>query len=356
MVPGQSHRLSPGAPHFLYFCVKCLLSSLLMETTKETELCFPEFLNTSCRKPKHTYSEAVLIYIVMPVTSVVTVILNLLVIVSISHFKQLHTATNFLILSLAFSDFIVGVLMCFHIFITDGCWALGDIVCVAFSVFDFTGTSASVGTMVLISIDRYVAICEPLHYSSKITVTKVTVCICLCWVFSFLYNCLLIHDNLDQLDRYISCFGECIIVVDHIAGVADIIITFFAPVTVIIVLYMRVFMVAVSQARAMRSHITSVTHSRTMFAKKSELKAARTLGVVIVVFLTCLCPYFISSLVGESSLFTVSSVPLQNWLLSFNSCLNPIIYAFCSPWYRKSVKLIFTFKILEPDSCEANVF
>ncbi|KAM6934588.1 uncharacterized protein FYW49_000871 [Xenentodon cancila] len=35
----------------------------------------------------------------------------------------------------------------------------------------------------------------------------------------------------------------------------DLIMTFIFPVTVIVVLYMRVFVVAVSQARAMRSHI-----------------------------------------------------------------------------------------------------
>ncbi|XP_068602449.1 trace amine-associated receptor 13c-like [Brachionichthys hirsutus] len=327
----------------------------MMETMKEIELCFPELFNTSCRKPKHTHSEAVLIYILMPLTSVVTVILNLLVIISISHFKQLHTPTNLLLLSLACSDFFVGVLMCFHILIADGCWVLGDIMCALFSVFDFTCTSASVGTMVLISVDRYVAICDPLRYSTKITVRRVTTYICLCWVCSFLYDCLLIHDNLNQVDRYISCSGECVIVINQIAGVADIIMTFFAPVTAIIFLYMRVFVVAVSQARAMRSHITSVKMSGTVWAKKSELKAARTLGVVIVVFLTCFCPYFISSLLEDNSLFSVSSVPLQNWLLSFNSCLNPIIYTFCYPWYRKSVKLILTFKIFEPNSCEANV-
>ncbi|XP_068186168.1 trace amine-associated receptor 13c-like [Antennarius striatus] len=326
-----------------------------METQDETELCFPELFNTSCRRPKHPHSDAVLIYIVMPLTSLVTVILNLLVIISISHFKQLHTPTNLLLLSLACSDFFVGVLFCFHILISDGCWVLGAIMCTLYTILEFTTTSASVGTMVLISVDRYMAICDPLRYSTKINERRVTICICLCWVCSFLYNSVLIHDNLRQLDRYISCFGECVIVVNSFAGAADIFFTFFAPVTVIIVLYMRVFMVAVSQARAMRSHITSVTHSCTVSAKKSELKAARTLGVVIIMFLTCLCPYFISSLLGENSFFNATSVPLQSWLFYLNSCLNPVIYAFCYSWYRKSIKLIVTLKIFESDSCEARV-
>ncbi|XP_068184686.1 trace amine-associated receptor 13c-like [Antennarius striatus] len=326
-----------------------------METLKEIELCYPQLFNTSCLRPKHVPSEAVMIYILLSSISLITITLNLLVIISISYFKKLHTPTNLLLLSLAVSDFFVGILMSFQILLTTDCWFLGDLMCVAYSVLMYSTLSASVGTIVLISIDRYVAICDPLHYSSKITVRRVTICICLCWVCSIFYITLLMYNNMTQREKYISCIGECVIVINHIAGVADIILTCFAPVTVIIVLYMRVFVVAVSQARAMRSHVSDIKNSDNASAMKSKMKAARTLGVIIVVFLTCLCPYFISSLQSKDSFFNATSLPLENWLFSFNSCLNPVIYAFCYPWYRKSMKLIVTFKILEPDSCEANI-
>ncbi|XP_073330176.1 trace amine-associated receptor 13c-like [Pagrus major] len=329
----------------------------MMETLEETELCFPQLLNTSCRRAKRPHTEAVLIYILLSFISLLTATLNLLVIISISHFKQLHTPTNLLLLSLAVADCSMGLLMSFQILLTDGCWFLGDLMCALFGVLDFIITSASVGTMVLISADRYVAICDPLHYSTKIPVRVVTLCTCLCWVCSVLYNSLIMMDNLKKQGRYNSCAGECVIVIHYIAGVVDLILTFIGPVTVIVVLYMRVFVVAVSQARAMRSYITAVTlqSSETVSAKKSELKAARTLGVVVVVFLSCHCPYYCSSLVGQNTLFSVTSVPLETWLFYFNSCLNPVIYAFCYPWFRKSIKLIVTLKILQPDSCEANL-
>ncbi|XP_067371476.1 trace amine-associated receptor 13c-like [Channa argus] len=328
-----------------------------METLIEADLCFPELLNTSCRKPRRSHTEDVLIYIVLSFISLLTATLNLLVIISISHFKQLHTPTNLLLRSLAVSDFFVGLLMSFQILLTNGCWFLGDFMCTFYCTLDFVITSASVGTMVLISADRYIAICDPLHYSTKVTVRGVIHCTCLCWACSILYNILIMKDNFKQPGKYKSCSGQCVTVINYIAGIIDLFLTFIGPVTVIIVLYLRIFVVAVSHARAMKIQITVSTlqRSKVVHVKKSEIKAARTLGVVVVVFLTCLCPYYCSSLVGKNVLFGITSVPVETWLFYFNSCLNPVIYAFCYPWFLKSIKLIVTFKIFQPDSCEATI-
>uniref|UniRef100_A0A3Q1GXC9 G-protein coupled receptors family 1 profile domain-containing protein n=1 Tax=Acanthochromis polyacanthus TaxID=80966 RepID=A0A3Q1GXC9_9TELE len=264
---------------------------------------------------------------------------------------KLHTPTNLLLLSLAVSDFCVGLLMSFQIILTDGCWFLGDVLCTLYCALDYITTSASVGTMVLISVDRYVAICDPLHYHTKVTMRRANVCTCLCWACSILYNGVLLKDNLKQPGRYNSCSGECVVVLSYMMGVVDLIFTFIGPVSVIIVLYGRVFVVALSQARAIHSHTAAITlqGSETAHTKRSELKAARTLGIVIIAFLTCLCPFYCSSLVDQNSLFVVTSVPLELWLFYCNSCLNPVIYAFCYPWFMKSVKLILTLKIFDSD-------
>ncbi|XP_075960667.1 trace amine-associated receptor 13c-like [Anarhichas minor] len=334
----------------------CLLF-LTMNSFEEAELCFPELLNSSCRKAMRPHSVSMLTYILLSSISLLTVTLNLLVIISISHFKQLHTPTNLLLLSLAVSDFFVGFLMYFQIVLIDGCWSFGDLMCILTQYLAYIITSASVGTMVLISVDRYVAICEPLHYPNKVTHKRVKICVCLCWICSALFDSLLMKDNLEQPGRYNSCFGECVIVINYIAGRADLILTFIGPVTVIVVLYMRVFVVAVSHARAMRSHTAafSVKCSVSVTAKKSELKAARTLGVVIVVFLLCLCPYYCFALTGQDTLLNASSATIVICLFYFNSCLNPVIYAFFYPWFRKSIRLIVTLKILQPGSCETNI-
>ncbi len=222
----------------------------------------------------------------------------------------------------------------------------------------FILTSASVGNMVLISVDRYVAICDPLCYPIKVTLKRAQICVCLCWFCSVLYNGVILTDFLKHPDRYNSCFGECVVVINFITGAVDVMLTFVSPIAVIIVLYMRVFVVAVTQAGAMRSHIAAVTlqGSVTITAKKSERKAARTLGVVVVVFLICFCPYFYPSFTGQNMSTSAEFSVFGVWLLYCNSCINPMVYAFFYPWFRKSIKLIVTFQILQPDSRDSSVW
>ncbi|XP_026222768.1 trace amine-associated receptor 8a-like [Anabas testudineus] len=326
-----------------------------METNEEAELCFPQLLNISCIKHMRPHFETILLYMLMSFFSLFTVFLNLLVIISISHFRQLHTPTNLLLLSLAVSDFLVGlIVMPFQILFSEPCWLLGDLVCALYYLLPFITISASVGNMVMISVDRYVAICDPLQYPTKFTLKRVQISVLLCWIYSVLYSFLILFDNLKQPGRYNSCYGECVI---NINGAVDIVISFIIPISSIIILYLRVFVVAVSQARSMRSHIAAVKLQRsvTVTVKKSELKAARTLGVVVAVFLMCYCPSYCVSLSGYDLMVGSSANFFVFFLVMFNSCLNPLIYAFFYPWFRKSIKLIVTFEILQPHSCQINV-
>uniref|UniRef100_A0A3Q3R1D0 G-protein coupled receptors family 1 profile domain-containing protein n=1 Tax=Monopterus albus TaxID=43700 RepID=A0A3Q3R1D0_MONAL len=327
----------------------------VVKSTGETELCFPQLFNTSCKKHTRPHMETMLMYIVLSSVSLLTVSLNLLVIISISHFRQLHTPTNLLLLSLAVADFLIGLFVIpIQILLTEPCWFLGDLVCVLFYFLPCFTLLASILNMVLISVDRYVAICDPLRYPITITQKRVQIFVLLCWIYAVFYSFMILYDNLKQPGRYNSCYGECVV---NINGAVDMVLFFILPITAIIILYMRVFVVAVSQARAMRSHIAAVTLQRsvTVTAKKSELKAARTLGVLVAVFLMCYCPFYCVTLSGYDIMIGSSSTVFVLFLDYFNSCLNPVIYAFFYPWFKKSVKLIVTLEILQPNSCEANV-
>ncbi|KAM9710631.1 trace amine-associated receptor 13c-like [Menidia menidia] len=321
---------------------------------EEAELCFPE-LNTSCRTLQRPQSEVIVTVVALSSISVFTAILNLLVIISISHFRQLHTPTNLLLLSLSVSDFLVSLLLIFQMMVMDSCMFLSDIICNLYKYLAYIVTSASIGTMVIISIDRYVAVCHPLHYPTKVTQKRVKICVCVCWICSVVFQTLVLKDILKQPDNYDFCIGQCAYVITYLAGYIDLTFSFLVPITVIVVLYLRVFVVAVSQARAMRSHIAATHLQSSVTVKKSELKAARTLGIVVVVFLFCMCPYYCAGLSGQATSLNASSSTFFISLVYFNSCLNPIIYVFFYPWFRKSIKLILTLQILKPNSSDISL-
>lgn len=265
--------------------------------------------------------------------------------------RQLHTPTNLLLLSLAVSDLFVGLLlMPVEIIYIEACWFLGDVLCTLYYVVDYVVTSASVASMVLISIDRYVAVCYPFYYSTKVTNRRVKRIVFLCWLCSILYRIVLLKDHLERPGHSSTCLGECVVVIDNLAGVVDLIFTFVLPITVIIVLYTRVFVVVLSAVRSIKSQVTAVTPRPPVATKRSEIKAARILGVVVVVFLLCFCPYYFPTLAGEDTSVNASFVAVEIWLAHFNSCLNPVIYVFFYPWFRKCIRLIFTLQIFKPGS------
>ncbi|XP_055361279.1 trace amine-associated receptor 13c-like [Betta splendens] len=274
----------------------------------------------------------------------------------LSH-RQLRTSTNFLILSLAVSDFFVGLNMSNQIRLVNGCWLFNDHMCTLYFVLDYIGTCTSIGIMVLISIDRYVAICHPLHYSTQVTPKRVQACVSLCWFWSLVYVSIVMKDDIQQPGRFKSCDGECVFYNSIIHQLTDFIFIFLLPITIIVVLYIRVFVVAIAQARALRSHIAAVSHQNlvSVTAAKSELKAARTLGVVIVVFIICIFPYFCVTVTGQDAVVNASSASLVLCLYDSNSCFNPLLYACFYPWFRKSIKLIVTLQIVKPGSSEINM-
>ncbi|XP_076877022.1 trace amine-associated receptor 13c-like [Brachyhypopomus gauderio] len=323
------------------------------------QFCFPDS-NSSCVKEVRTGTGNIFLFILLSCISVCTVFLNLLVIISISHFKKLHTPTNLLILSLAVADLLVGlILMPVNIMgLIDNCWYLGKMVCAVVLVINCFSLAASLCSMMLIAIDRYIAVNDPLSYSVKITVCKTSGFIifgwsfCLLYVFIFLY----FNDHLIASPIMIRCHGECVMYVKYPWMTVDLIVTFVIPCSIILILYSFIFHVARYQSKAVRSVLKTSNQQGPNISNSSETKAARTLGIVVCVYLLCWIPYYISSLSGES----ISSLSLVwtvfGWLAYMNSSMNPIIYAIFYPWFRASAKYILTCRTLQSSSARINLF
>ncbi len=322
----------------------------------ETQYCFPA-INSSCIKEKRSRHENNIMYVFFSLLSAWTVFLNLLVIISISHFKKLHTPTNLLILSLAVADMLVGLIVIpvDAIKLIETCWNFGHNICRLFLTIMGLLLSASLSNLILIAVDRYIAVCHPLLYPKKITTTRTLMGICLCWFCSSAYNSIsLSYGSLDMSHRSDACYGGCPLILNFAFGVTDLIISFLFPCTLIITLYLRIFYVVHQQVKVINTLMkVGKCEMKGSVRRKSESKAALTLGIIVIVYLLCWIPYYILSLT-ESSASSATSYFLI-WCLYINSCLNPIIYALFYPWFRTSVKHILTLQIFKPASSLVNV-
>ncbi|XP_048093555.1 trace amine-associated receptor 13c-like [Alosa alosa] len=328
-----------------------------MEDPWRANRCYPA-LNSSCTKFVRPQALYIIMYIFLSSISVSTVLLNLLVIISIFHFKQLHTPTNLLILSLAVADLFIGltVMPVEGSQLIETCWYFGDTLCNIFPFIYSVALSGSLCSLVLISIDRFIAVNDPLRYSLKVTHNKIVIIVVLGWCICLLYMFFLLYDHLTEMEPHRTCHGECLLTTIGSSWiVGDVFVSFIVPCSTVIILNMKIFCTAKYHTKV----INSVTEREragnkdTMRSKKSSCKAAKTIGVLVTVYLLCYMPYNLSSLAYSTDLSYLFKCLV--WIMYLNSCMNPIIYALFYPWFKVSTKYIITLAILHPGSSYFNV-
>ncbi|XP_059212949.1 trace amine-associated receptor 1-like [Centropristis striata] len=267
-----------------------------------------------------TVTSSYLICIVVGSLSVLIMCGNLLVIVSIIYFKQLHTPTNYLILSLAVADLLVGVVVLpFSIILTvTSCWYLEDL------------------------LYRYYAVCQPLSYRTKMNVHVIVVMILLSWTVSALLGIGITIRGLNEGQS-----NRCVIFQHTSSAIMGIVFAFYIPAIIMFSIYLKIFIVARRQARSIQN---TTCQSRSGAAvSKSERKATKTLAVVMGVFLICCTPFVLCITFYSLSNYTIP-VPLIEtfkWLGWPNSMLNPLVYGFFYRWFRLSFRMIISGKIFQ---------
>ena len=98
------------------------------------------------------------VFLVLLLISAVTFLGNLMVIVAVICYRQLHTPTNFLILSLAGSDTLMGSLVMPFGAVAegmDGKWVFGKRWCEGWISMDVLCSTASILNLCIISLERY---------------------------------------------------------------------------------------------------------------------------------------------------------------------------------------------------------
>ncbi|XP_060761254.1 trace amine-associated receptor 13c-like [Neoarius graeffei] len=317
-------------------------------------------VNFSCPERSVSPAAYILLYVFSAAVVLLTVCGNLLVIISVFHFKQLHTPTNTLVFSLAVSDFFIGafVMPLMLIWIIESCWIFGRGVCLYLLLISGFLTIMSIYNIALIAVDRYLALSNPFLYMNHVSVRITRVVIVFDWGVLMVYNLALLYFN-GNFMNVLLCPGECFYFLNEVWSVIDLVFSFIFPLSVIIILYTGVFVIAKKHASAIRelnNHTRSKTQKITSHSMKSERKAAKVLGILVSVFLICLLPYYIYSFLGY--VIEVQQEPFHAiiFIICLNSTINPFIYALFYPWFRRCIKLIITLQIFQTDSALINVF
>ncbi|XP_032752268.1 trace amine-associated receptor 7b-like [Rattus rattus] len=330
------------------------------------QLCY-ENLNRSCVRSPYSAGPRLILYAVFGFGAVLAVCGNLLVMTSILHFRQLHSPANFLVASLACADFLVGLtVMPFSMVRSvEGCWYFGDIYCKFHSSFDGSFCSSSIFHLCFISVDRYIAVSDPLIYPTRFTVSVSGKCITFSWVLSIIYGFSLIYTGaseagLEDLVSALTCVGGCQVAVNQNWVFINFLL-FLVPALVMMTVYSKIFLIAKQQAQNMEKMSKQTTRASESYkdrVAKRERKAAKTLGIAVAAFLLSWLPYFIDSIIDAFLGFITPSYVYEIlvWIVYYNSAMNPLIYAFFYPWFRKAIKLIVTGKILRQNSSTTNLF
>ncbi|XP_075977234.1 dopamine D2-like receptor isoform X2 [Anticarsia gemmatalis] len=111
---------------------------------------------------------------------------NVLVILSVSRERSLQTATNYFIVSLAVADLLVAVVVMpfgvYYLFV--GVWGLPAVACDCYIAIDVICSTSSIFNLVAISVDRYIAVTQPIKYAKHKSNGRVWCMIGVAWLVS----------------------------------------------------------------------------------------------------------------------------------------------------------------------------
>uniref|UniRef100_A0A3Q3AAM7 Muscarinic acetylcholine receptor n=2 Tax=Kryptolebias marmoratus TaxID=37003 RepID=A0A3Q3AAM7_KRYMA len=193
----------------------------------------------------HTIWQVIIIVFLTGSLSLVTVVGNILVLLSFKINKALKTVNNYYLLSLAFADLTIGTLSMnlYTIYIIMDQWALGPVICDLWLAIDYVASNASVMNLLVISFDRYFSVTRPLTYRAKRTTKRAMTMIGLAWTVSFilwapaiLFWQYIVGERTVQPDEcYIQFLSEPIITF------CTAIAAFYMPVTIMTILFWKIY-------------------------------------------------------------------------------------------------------------------
>lgn len=284
--------------------------------------------------------------------------------------RNIRTTTNSLIVNMAASDLILPIfvipryisasfekgLLKLQVWHVDG--LLGEMLCKLVPYVGDVSHCVSIFTLVLMSIDRYIAICWPLSTKYRITPSRCNVLIAVTWVVALLLNSPILYTfKLDPLtEKYcLSYWGPLPVTneKDHehyrltqgYYTLAQIFLVYLIPLGTITVLYSSIIQELRSKQR-MQS-VNQPTHCRRQ-RRREDNRVIAMLVVIVTIFALLFAPFHITFFINffffklESHLgCDVMNLNFSTIFLTLSICtINPYIYFIFIRRYRQCAKVM----------------
>ncbi|KAG7210170.1 hypothetical protein KM043_011730 [Ampulex compressa] len=264
---------------------------------------------------------------------------NSLVVIVVAANPGMRSTTNILIINLAIAD-LLFVIFCIPFTATDFVlpfWPFGNLWCKVVQYLIIVTAYASVYTLVLMSLDRYLAVVHPITSMSWRTEKHAILAICIAWtvIFTISTPAFIIHG--EEVDGSSSeNLTACRILPQYdwsFYQVAFFLTSYVLPLALICVFYVCMLL------RLWRGTRVSAE------SRRGRRRVTRLVFVVVGVFAVCWCPIQVILVKKSLDVYPLTSVTIMLQIASHilaytNSCVNPILYAFLSDNFRKAFRKI----------------
>ncbi|XP_062563629.1 dopamine D2-like receptor [Armigeres subalbatus] len=230
--------------------------------------------NSTCNVPSEDhYNYWGLILVLFPI---LTLFGNVLVILAVCRERTLQTVTNYFIVSLALADLLVAVVvMPFAVYVlVNGAWTLPNFVCDFYIAMDVICSTSSIFNLVAISIDRYIAVTQPIKYAKHKNSRRVCLTILLVWAISAAIGSPIVlglNNTPDRVPDLCVFYNSDFIVYSSLSS-------FYIPCIIMVFLYWNIFKALRTRAKKQRAarkpHISEITAGGSLIENIAQTKIA----------------------------------------------------------------------------------